>query len=428
MILEDDVVFHAEIRERLAEITLPDDWGIFYFGCAHRKRPRSAGAGIVRVAYALDTHAFAVRAPYFRRVIAGLDARHPVNRGCGHALASDWFLADLHATIPTYACYPNLAWQAVSPSDLAGGTYSNYTASGEQVSGKGELVGLQAEMWGGTRWRPAGPVVVQEPKEADQGNNASPRLGLLFLTRGDVNQPDVWREFVNESAGGVKVFSHPKDAGAADAGFLAGSLIKQRIETKWGDVSLVRAMMALLREGLKDDSLTHFAFLSESCVPVRPWGEIKRRLRTDPRSMLDETDANEMKPEHFRRIAKAWGVPARCWRMHSQWCLLARDAAECVTEFDFTEHFKSVFAADEHYIGTVLALRGFDEERRISRCATTWVRWGDESGTSRPQTIGAVDVLLAGELAGFPGFFARKIANDSEIGRWRLHLAGCGHQ
>jgi hypothetical protein len=371
--------------------------------------------------YALDTHAFAVRAPYFRRVIAALDARRVENRGRGHALASDWFLADLHEEIPTYACYPNLAWQAVSSSDLAGGTYSNYTATGEQISGQGELVGLQAEMWGGSRWRAAEPTEANVTAETIQAR--TPRLGLLFLTRGDVNQPEVWREFVDEAAGGVRVFSHPKEAEAAEAGFLAGSRIPEVHETQWGEISLVRAMMALLKEALKDDSISHFAFLSEGCVPVKSWCEIRKRLTIDSRSMIDEVGREEMKPMHAERIAKVRDLPARCQRLHSQWCLLARDAAECVTAFDFTDHFRSIFAADEHYIGSVLALRGFDEHGRVHRTRKTWVRWGQSDGLSRPDTVSRVDAALAGELAAFSGFFARKFAPDSDVEKWGLHQA-----
>lgn len=189
------------------EIELQDDWGIFYPGCAHHQRPSPAEPGLVRTPYALDTHAFAVKAPYFKRVMAALSVRQ--GQDTEHARASDWFLADLHREIPTYACYPNLAWQAVSDSDLAGGVYSNYTPSGEQRAGAGEIVGLQAAMWGGKRW-------------------ISPKFEIV-----------------------------------------------------------------------EDSSLTHFAFVSEHCIPVRPWQEMARRLRIDPRSLLNYRTSKDMKPHHL---------------------------------------------------------------------------------------------------------------------------------
>ena len=342
LVLEDDVVFHPELLERLGQITLPEDWGIFYLGCAHQKRPWCAGKGLVRTPYALDTHAFAVRAPYYRKVMAALARKE--GESATHPRASDWYLADLHEEIPTYACYPNLAWQAMAASDLAGGTYSNYTPSGEQIAAHGELIGLQGELWGAPRWQQWPRPEIEEllspspdpAKEAIACREAtpavaSPRLGLLFLTRGDVCHPEIWREFVADASSEVTVFSHPKDEVAAARGFLNGTLIDERHETAWGDVSLVRAMMSLLKAGLADDSLTHFAFVSETCIPIRPWREMKRRLALDPRSILDFQTSSEMREKHLKRVSGAMDLPDRCRRVHSQWCLLERESATCVT-------------------------------------------------------------------------------------------------
>lgn len=419
LILEDDVIFHPELLERLREMELPDDWGIFYLGCAHHKRPWPAGHGMVGTSYALGTHAFAVRAPYFRQVMAALSVRP--GQEISHPLASDWFLADLHKEIPTYACYPNLAWQAVSDSDLAGGVYSNYTPSGEQKAGAGEIVGLQAEMWGGSRWTSGNASVDHVDAETCEPPVTEPRLGLLFLTRGDVNQPEIWREFTDDAGDGVRVFSHSTDPSLEQSGFLSGTSIDEWWETQWGHISLVRAMMALLKAALEDPSLTHFAFVSESCIPVRPWNEMARRLRIDPRSMLNYQTSSQMKPHHLSRLSKVRELPDRCRRMHSQWCVLARDAAECVTEFDFTVHFEGFLAPDEHYIGSVLALRGFDEARRLHRTESTWHNWSEETG--RPKMLSKVDAALVEELAAFPGFFARKFAPDTDVGKWGLHLS-----
>lgn len=408
LILEDDVVFHPELVERLKEIKLPEDWGIFYLGCAHQKRPWPAGKSIVRTPYALDTHAFAVRAPYFKRVMTALSVKQ--RKEVGHPLASDWFLADLHGEIPTYACYPNLAWQAVSASDLTGGTYSNYTESGEQQSAAGELIGVQAELWGGTRWKEAvGGLSVHR----------TPKLGLLFLTRGDVNHPEIWREFLDDAGEEVRGFAHAKEL--ESAGSLEKHLIGEWHDTKWGDISLVRAMLALLKAGLANPDLTHFAFVSESCVPVKSWREIRKRFDIDPRSMMKIEDAGTMKPKHLARLGAVKDLPVRTMRTHSQWALLSREAAECVTEHDFTGHFAAIEAPDEHYFGTVLALRGYPLQDRVICSGPTWVKWEDDGGFDRPVSLERVSLPTAGELATFSGFFARKFPVGSDIARWGLH-------
>lgn len=430
LIMEDDVVFHPDLQEKLREIDLPDDWGIFYLGCAHQTRPEPAGKGIVRTKYALDTHAFAVRDKYYRAVMAALSVNN--HDDVAHARASDWFLANLHETIPTYACYPNLAWQAVQQSDLADGVYSNYTRSGEQISGSGEMIGIQAEMWGTSRWS---PHKQNRPSER-QGTNSvecgpdkrrtmtEPKLGLLFLTRGDVHQPEIWHEFIKEADSDVRVFSHPKHPAEVSTGFLADTVIAKHHETSWGDISLVRAMLDLLATALRDPTLTHFAFLSESCIPVRPWAEMKRRLILDPRSMLDIANSDNMKAQHRDRIAGVKDLPDSCRRGHSQWSLLDREAASCICESDFTEKFANISAPDEHYFGSILALRGFEENSKINRNPLTWVKWTEERNTTYPIVHDRITPATIFELTTFTGFFARKFTESSDIGEWGLHRAG----
>jgi hypothetical protein len=122
LLFEDDIVFHSNFRALTESVDLPDDWGIFYLGCAHAERPEWAATRVVRVERALDTHAVAVRAPYYRKVMAILD-RH-LKPDLDVAKASDQFLALLHSEIPTYACYGSglfslyCRWQA---EELGGG-------------------------------------------------------------------------------------------------------------------------------------------------------------------------------------------------------------------------------------------------------------------------------------------------------------------
>jgi hypothetical protein len=417
LILEDDVIFHPEIIERLKWIEMPEDWGIFYLGCAHRRRPWKAWNGLVRTTYALDTHAFAVRAPYFKRVIAALDAYSPENRAKSHACASDWFLGDLHEEIPTYACYPNLAWQAVADSDLAGGTYSNYTPTGEQVSSAGEVIGLGAEMAGGTRWKRTLTVVPDDDGAIELEVSKDPKLTVLFLTKGGLNQPDYWSQWLREAGNEVVAHAHIKNPEEVEEEWFQKLRIPVSVETRWGHISLVRAMMELLREALLDPSVTHFTFVSESCIPIKTWPEIRKRLRRDGRSMISSEGQGEMKEKHLRRFGAVPWVEARCRRIHSQWVMLNREAAECLMEDDFTDKFEAMDAPDEHYIGSVLAMKGYPlDERHVYPQDATWVRW-QENGDhgNAPAEILRVDPLLWREWLDFPGFFARKVSRQAVL-------------
>ncbi len=132
LIFEDDVVLHPEWAEKVAELELPEDWGMFFFGCQHRESPEAITPGLVRVRSAWDLQAFAVRAEYFAKVMAVLSPLGKAARPWQVA-PTDRSIEKLMAEIPTYAAYPNLAWQLEAPSTLASGWVNdNYARDGLQ--------------------------------------------------------------------------------------------------------------------------------------------------------------------------------------------------------------------------------------------------------------------------------------------------------
>jgi hypothetical protein len=240
----------------------------------------------------------------------------------------------------------------------------------------------------------------------------APKLGLLFLTIGDVNNPDIWQEFLDQAGPDVSIFSHVKHRENLGPGFIADSMISKIVETRWGKISLVRAMLALLEEAYADPETTHFAFLSGSCIPIKSWPRIRRNLQDDPRSMIAIKDGSEMLEPHSGRHRSATGIAYEYWRTHPQWVLLDREAAGCILQRDATEQFECVFAPDEHYFGTVLAMRGFPDSR-INPVPPTWVDWS----SGLPAVHDSIDAGLAGKLARSPSFFARKFPESADLPR-----------
>jgi hypothetical protein len=431
LLFEDDVVFHPNFRELIGGVELPDDWGIFYLGCSHSRRPQWAGNRVVRLQYAVDTHAVAVRAPYYKHVMEMLD-RHG-KPDLGVAKASDQFLALLHQDIPSYACFPNLAWQAVSESDLTGVRYSNYDRDGQQRNFRHAVAGLleeaveppeeletaQAPTEDPHLQNGAGPRAGSSKSPSATPSCHHPRLALLFLTRGDVNHPQIWREFIEEAPDRTKVFSHPKYPDQLRSGFLDGTAIQTQFDTKWGDISLVRASRALLMEALEDKTLTHFALLSESCVPIRPLPEVLRRLELDPRSQFGYTHRHETHPKHRERSAGAPLVPPGCWRFTSQWWLMDRVTAILSAGMDYTDIFEDMFVPDESYFATVLAMQGFPLEDGVLRRYSTWTSWEKDAGS--PTAWATLSHEKLQELLHCGSLFARKFPVGADIGRYRLH-------
>lgn len=402
LLLEDDVVLHPNFCELIHGFELPDDWGIFFLGCQHAEEPIPCAPGIVRVTHAYDTHAVAIRSRYFDRVIEALDAHGKPTPD--HPLASDRFLAALQSEVPTYACFPNLAWQANAPSDLIHVTYSNYQSGGTQKQWPDFIERTFARMSG---TQPAHPGV----RDA--------KIGLLFLTRGDVNHPEVWRDFVAEQPDRVRAFSHPKHPEQLEKGFLSGTRIPQHFETEWGSISLVKASLALLRNALEDETLTHFVLLSESCVPILPLPEMLRRLRINPRSRFGWKGLDQCRMTQRERAVHLPQIPDGCWRFQSQWWLLERMAAEWVARVDFTDVFAGMPIPDEAYFATVLSLLGYPVDDRVVRKDITWADWQDNDGS--PASFSTVPSATVQQMEESSAWFARKFPSDSDIAKWELH-------
>lgn len=420
LLLEDDVLFHPNLHQLFGRLEVPDDWGIFYLGGAHECDPQVISPGVVRTFHGVDTHAIAIHHRAYDEVIAVLDLMPEVRRGENPMAASDRVMARLHGKIPTYAAFPNLAWQAEAESDLIGEKYSLYSKNGTYKKEIQKSRALLNEMV--TGWKTPPP----------------PKLGLLFLTRGEVNHPEIWREWLqggekqgdhelggSERASGnlsstqARIFSHPKDLEAIAGGFLEGTAISERHETGWGSVSLVRASLALLKEALKDESLTHFVLLSESCVPVKPLGEILRRLKHDSRPQFRPLSW-ERSPKRFRLKASAnQKIPKELWRFHLQWWLLDRTCALMVTKNDYTHLVEDMFAPDEGYFGTVLALEGYPLDDFIISANPTWTKWEKEAGSPNSHLKMERDHLA--EIVNNQTLFARKFPPGADIGSYGLH-------
>jgi hypothetical protein len=445
-IFEDDVVLHPDWRMRLTEIELPSDWGIFYLGCQHQARPTvvkgvagCAIRGLVKVTEALDTHAWGVRAEYFDAVLALL--RGSKSRLYGKIPPADVWLALSEHKIPMYAAYPNLAWQAEEHSDLVGGVFSNYHgACGTQKVATTVLEGVLAEVLGGHSFPKATEAGLEhvpfyrpqltgkaKPKSDYVPGIPFGKVAFLFLTRGDHFHPKIWQEYWQGHENLVSIYGHSAERSKMPGGWLKSNQIQDYIVTAWGDISLVRAEMALLRAALAEKANTHFVFASEACVPIRPWEDFRKLLGLDGRSWFFSETTHDLwntdRGKAERPQLAPW-IPAAMWSFHSQWVLLNREAAELLLEDDFTDYFAASFAPDEAYVATALRMKGYPIKEKVRAKNPTFFRFLSNDGmpTPHPQAFGKLTPFTAAELASSGCFFARKFLKESNVGKFCLHI------
>lgn len=426
LIMEDDIVVPPDLNERLAALELPEDWAILYLGCQHHERPDVVAQGLVRVRAALDTHAWAVRAPYYlevRRALAGRCWNEP-----GPLPAADILLTELARRVPAYAAYPNLAWQQEDVSDLLGGFAGNYDADGSARPGIQVLPGLLAESLGGSAWPQAvaeakvphawfwPPQLLPpqmphlEPAPPPEPLGDGDRIAFLFLTRGDHSHAELWEEYWAAHPDRVSVYAHSKDRTDLH-GWLAAAQISEYLPTSWGGLSLVRAQMALLAAALQDERNRFFVFASESCLPIRPLADLVRLLSCDGRSRLAFATPRQVEKYHpgkLSHLPAGSPIPQGQFQFHSQWILLHREAAELlVANTALLSCFEDGTAPDEFAFGTLLQAAGYPFETRVANADITWTMWLSNAD-KHPLTFHGISPALAGDLMASGCFFARK--------------------
>ena len=436
-IFEDDVCLASDWRKRLAEILLPDDWELFFLGCEHQVEPTVVRHRLVRSSSIKDTHAWGIRSTAYQKLLKEL--KKSSSPFSGRLVRKG--LRSLTNHPIAYAAFPNLAWQH-SYVGVPAGEHPRYTRCGSQKRFRKATSSLMATFLGGKSWRDTkvnSPSLLKpHSEEGDQGlgnrinwNSGIPsilrrnlgRTAFLFLTRAEHNHPDVWDQYWADNENRLSVYSHVAGREDLSPGWLKDSLIDDHITTAWGDISLVRAQLALLHSALKRSDNQFFVFASESCIPIKPFREWERVLQIDDRSRFRWSEPDEIwryDRQKANRHKHSNGVPRSSWIFHSQWIMLNRDAAELVSSVDLTSHFENVFAADESYFGTLLRLQEYPMETNVVPLDATWADW-KKRGPHPEMIVKPSPEQLTSMMSG-QFYFARKFSRDSNVGALGLHL------
>lgn len=400
LLFEDDVVLAPDLHEQLAKIELPDDWGIFFLGCKHLRRPTVVAPGLVRVAKASDHHAIAIRREYFDAMIWAMAAG---GKGCSRIIDySDVKSSEMNSIIPSYACYPNLAWQMWSHSDNADHHLTHYSPTGRQKTIHSAVAGLDEEMAA-----LAGNAAVP----AEHGNSSDGALDQDSAVHADGNDElltdgvcaviDNAPEEVGDDW--IALAEHPEtllESEDMGYGFLAGQPARHRLEESF-------PMRVYINLGRREDrrfeleyafalqrlEVERFAAVDARWVR-RVYGHIGKpqygcamshrqiirqaRQRGAPAVLVFEDDA-ALHPE-FRRIAEAHAPPPD-WGVLFYGCMHVKDPVVVAPGWVKVTYAYSMhaYAVRERWYDRVLAaMRKPDPDGRVPGCDVALTRLSDE--------------------------------------------------
>lgn len=254
-------------------------------------------------------------------------------------------------------------------------------------------------------------------------DNELPKIALMFLTRGPMPLEDIWKWFLGSETSSAwtsyfSLYVHPApDYTPEPTSFFAQFAlpVKERVKIEWGQHSMVEAERSLLRAALKDPLNQFFVFVADDAIPLYRPSTMYLQLMSETRSrinscknMSDPADIERVMIYRWQREMAAGNLTVDLWRKDSQWTSLIRkhaklSAEETVLNDIFTkecwseglsnpEVIRRFCVSDEHYIPSLLAVYGLEDECYCDG-VMTHVYW--QGNYYHPYTYSAAEVYRA---------------------------------
>jgi hypothetical protein len=221
------------------------------------------------------------------------------------------------------------------------------------------------------------------------------KIAFLFLLYDIINHENIWFKFFNGiSKNKYNIYIHYKTDDRLEF-FNDYKLNKKKIiNTKYADISIVKAQNILIKEALKDKNNKHFIFLSGSCIPLKSFNYIYNYLDVKY-SYFHIADPDDCFPD-CEVVLKY--IPKIYINKASQWCIINRPHSKLLIKGseshdsvnNYLKWFKDTYAPDElcyiSYLSYIYNKNGTDllSKEIIStsytsppEVATTFANWED---------------------------------------------------
>jgi hypothetical protein len=219
------------------------------------------------------------------------------------------------------------------------------------------------------------------------------KIAFLFLLYDIINHENIWFQFFNGiSKNKYNIYIHYKTDENLEFFNDYKLNINKTIDTKYADISIVKAQNILIKEALKDKNNKHFIFLSGSCIPLKSFNYIYNYLDTKY-SYFHISEPDDCFPDCevvLKYISKKHIKKASQWciinRVHSE--LLIKGAESIDSVSNYLIWFKDTYAPDELcYISYLSYIYNKDDSNLLSKeiistsyssppeVATTFANW-----------------------------------------------------
>ena len=261
------------------------------------------------------------------------------------------------------------------------------------------------------------------------------KIAFCFLIYDRLPFLELWKEFFSQvDENKYNIYVHYKNRpNDLDNELKNLHILDTTIETNWGDISLVVAQNLLLINAMKDPENTNFIFVSNSCIPVKNFYQIKHILgQNSSKSFFTLCPDGQCYPKCDKIVdsiidinLEDLGVGQHSLpklnrkdiKKSSQWCILNRKHADILLKSrDYLHWFQNCVGSDELCYITKLHQVKLENEIKTD-FRTTLVNWNDEDDT--PYTYKDHTQISSEELKNIiistPHFFMRKFIEGYEF-------------
>lgn len=200
------------------------------------------------------------------------------------------------------------------------------------------------------------------------------KIAFCFLIYDIINNEELWNIFFkNININKFNIYIHYKFNKPLK--YFEKYKLTNCIETKYADISLVKAQNILLNEALKDEKNEHFIFISNSCVPFKSFEYIYNIL-DEKVSYFNIASQNSCFPNcnslleviNKNNIQKA-----------SQWCILNKKHSNVMINDTYTKLYTNIYAPDEICYITNIFIHNLQNEiittPNLTNGSTTFTNW-----------------------------------------------------
>ena len=233
------------------------------------------------------------------------------------------------------------------------------------------------------------------------------KIALCFLTYNNLSQPKLWKNFINSK---YNIYIHNKDK---FTGFFEKYCINNKVKTKWGHISLVKATLKLFEEAFQQEENKYFVLLSDKCIPLYSANKIYNNIKNLDNNLILSYNLNR---ERYNSLADKFFFNENTFMKQNQWMVLKRDTVQHFIENDYTHIFGNNFLCpDEHYFINIINKFNISFINK----KITYVNWSEKSDSKKyrekPKTYSKLTNDNIVNILKSDVFFMRKVCPECNI-------------